>query len=192
MNDNVRKGLWLFWIHFKGMLFAFTSGTAALPTIERAIVDKKQWLTDEEFWTYPPLGQTLPGVISIHNSILIGNRIAGPFGGLMSAIGVIMPAFLCMLGIGALFQTVVDNPYIQGAIRGIRVISIVIMLGNAVRLLRTVPRQAFSLILVFIAILVPLFGRFSAFWTIIACGVAGIVSVLIDPSVVEISEKDNK
>lgn len=183
MENTAQKALYLFWLHFKAMMFAFTSGMAAIPTIERGIVDKKKWLTHEEFWTYPVLGQSLPGVISIHNSVLIGNRIAGPLGAFMALLGVITPAFVCMLGIAALFQSFVDNPYIQGAIRGIRVISAAIILGNGVRLLTTVPREAFSIILVITAISIPLFFGFSAFWTIVICGMAGIISVLIDPSV---------
>ena len=184
MEISVKKGFILFGIFFKGMLFAFTNGMAALPSIERSIVDKRKWLTDEEFWSYPVLGQSLPGVVSIHNSILMGNRIAGPFGAFMAAMGVVLPAFLTMLLAAAVFQTFVDDPYVHGAIRGIRVISVVIIFGNALRLLRNVPRQAFSVILVTAAILVPLLWGFSAFWTIIVCGAAGIISVLIDPSVI--------
>ena len=183
MESTAQKAVYLFWLHFKAMMFAFTSGMAAIPTIERGIVDKKKWLSHEEFWTYPVLGQSLPGVISIHNSILIGNRIAGPLGAFMALLGVITPPFVCMLAIGALFQTFVDNPYIRGAIRGIRVISAAIILGNAVRLLSTVPRDAFSYILVVIAVSIPLLFGFSAFWTIITCGTAGVISVFINPAV---------
>ena len=189
MESTVQKAVYLFALHFRAMMFAFTSGMAAIPTIERGIVDKKKWLTHEEFWTYPVLGQTLPGVISIHNSILIGNRIAGPLGAFMSLLGVITPAFVCMLAVAALFQTVVDNPYIQKAIRGIRVISAAILLGNAVRLLSTVKKDIFSLIVVIAAVSFPLIFRFSAFWTIVSCGIAGIISVLIDPSVIETDPK---
>ena len=182
MESRTQKAVYLFWLHFKAMMFAFTSGMAAIPTIERGIVDKKKWLSHEEFWTFPVLGQSLPGVISIHNSILIGNRIAGPLGAFMALLGVITPAFVCMLGIAALFQTFVDNPYVQGAIRGIRVISAAIILGNGVRLLKTVPRDAFSVILVICAISIPLIFGGSAFRTIITCGIAGIISIFIDPS----------
>ena len=181
MENNTQKSLYLFWIFFKGMMFAFTNGAAALPTVERGIVDKKKWLTHEEFWSYPALGQTLPGVISIHNAILIGNRIAGPAGSACALTGVIIPAFVCMLGIAALFQTFVDNPYIQGAIRGIRVISVAIILGNAVRLLKTVQKNFFSVILVLISIFIPLINGASAFWTIIGCGILGIISIFIIP-----------
>ena len=192
MESNLQKSLYLFGLFFKGMMFAFTSGTAALPTIEKGIVDKKKWLTREEFWTYPVMSQSLPGVISIHNGILIGNRIAGPLGAFMALMGVITPPFVCMLVIASLFQTVVDNPYIQGAIKGIRVISAALILGNAVRLLSTVQRDTFSVILVIIAVLVPLIFGFSAFWTIICCGAAGVISVLLNPSLVISSQGEDE
>ncbi|MBR6088997.1 MAG: chromate transporter [Anaerolineaceae bacterium] len=192
MENTAQKSLFLFLTFFKGMMFAFTNGAAALPTVERGIVDKKHWLTHEEFWTYPVLAQTLPGVISIHNAILIGNRIAGPWGAVAALVGVILPAFVCMLGIAALFQTLSENQYIQGAIRGIRVISIAIILGNAVKILRNVPRQGFTVILILLTILIPLFSDIRAFTTILACGAAGIISVLIAPSVLEQSDASPK
>jgi chromate transporter len=194
MESMTQKGLYLFRLFFKAMMFAFTSGMAAIPTIERGIVDKKKWLTHEEFWTYPVLGQSLPGVISIHNAILIGNSIAGPFGAFMALLGVITPPFVCMLGIAMVFQTFVDNPYIHGMIRGIRIISVAILLGNGIRLLSTVHRDAFSIIIVIVAIVLPLVFNLSAFWTIIMCGTAGIISILADPSVLnhDGSEKQGK
>lgn len=192
MSSITKKGLFLFWTFFKGMMFAFTSGMAALPAIEKAIVDEKKWLTDQEFWTYPTLGQTLPGVISIHNAMLIGNRIAGPFGAFMAVTGTVMPAFVCMLVIAVLFQTVVDNPYIQGAIRGIRVVSVVLLLGNSARLLRNSRKDLLSLILVISAAAAPLFFRFSAFWTIVLCGLAGILSIFINPGEAENDPEGNE
>ena len=182
MESTTRKGFYLFRLFFKSMMFAFTSGMAAIPSIERGIVEKKKWLSHEEFWTYPVLGQSLPGVISIHNSILLGNRIAGPFGAFMALMGVITPPFVCMLGIAMLFQTLVDNPYIQGMIRGIRVISVVLIFGNGIRLLSTVRHDLLTLVLVVIAAAAPLFFRFSAFWTIVICGTIGIISVLTTPA----------
>ena len=142
-ESRLQRGLFLFWTFFKGMMFAFTGGMAAIPVVEKDLVERKKWLTDKEFWTFPAIGQSLPGVIGIHNSILIGNRIAGLFGSFMAALGVITPAFVCMLIIAALFQTVVNNPYIQGMIRGIRAIAVAIILGNAVRLLKTIKKDAF-------------------------------------------------
>lgn len=187
-DSNLQRGLFLFWTFLKGMTFAFTGGMAAIPIVEKDLVDRKKWLTDEEFWAFPALGQSLPGVIGVHISIMIGNRIAGPFGSFMAALGVITPAFVGMLVIAALFQTVVDNPYIQGMIRGIRAIAVAIILGNAVRLLKTIRKDAFSIILVICAITIPLFFGFSAFYTILTCGLAGIISIFLESAAA--GEKD--
>ncbi len=158
-------------------MFAFTGGMTALPIVEKDIVDRKKWLTDKEFWMYPPLAQSLPGVIGVSNAIMIGNRIAGPFGAFMSALGSIAPAFGGMLLVAILFQTVVDNPYVQGMIRGIRMIAVVIILNNAVRLLQTTRKDILSVIIAAGAIIAPLFFGVSAFRTIITCGLIGIASV---------------
>ena len=96
--------------------------------------------------------------------------------------GVITPPFVCMLGIAMLFQTLVDNPYIQGMIRGIRVISVVLIFGNGIRLLSTVRHDLLTVVLVVIAAATPLFFNFSAFWTIVICGTIGIISVLTSPA----------
>ncbi len=163
------------------MMFAFTGGMTAIPIVEKDVVDRKKWLTEEEFWSYPPLAQSLPGVIGIHNAMLIGNRIAGPFGSFMAVLGVIAPAFGGMLLIAALFQTVVNNPYIQGVIRGIRMVAVVIILGNAYRLLQTTRKSLLSIVLVIGAIIFPLFFGVSAFRTIITCGIIGIISIFLNP-----------
>jgi chromate transport protein ChrA len=86
--------------------------------------------------------------------------------------------------IAALFQTQVDNPRIQGVIRGIRTIAVAILLGNAVRLLRTVPHDPLSVTLAVCAAAAPLFFGVSAFWTIISCGVIGIISIFLRPGVI--------
>ncbi len=163
------------------MMFAFTGGMTAIPIVEKDIVDRKKWLTDEEFWMYPPLGQSLPGVIGVNNAILLGNRIAGPFGAFMSVLGVVAPAFGGMILVAALFQTVVDNPYVQGMIRGIRMIAVVIILNNAVRLLQTTRKDILSAVIAAGAIIAPLFFGVSAFRTIITCGLIGIISVFVHP-----------
>ena len=187
-ESRLQRGLFLFWTFFKGMMFAFTGGMAAIPVVEKDLVERKKWLTDKEFWTFPAIGQSLPGVIGIHNSILIGNRIAGPFGAFMAALGVILPAFLSMLIVAALFQTFVDNLYVQGIIRGIRAAAVVIILGIAEKLMRSVRKDPFSLVLAAASVLVPLFFDVSVFWMIISCGLAGIISVILKPDADEQKE----
>ena len=62
----------LFWIFFKLVLFTFGGGYAMLPILQREIVEKNNWATDEELMDYYAIGQCTPGVIAVNTSSFIG------------------------------------------------------------------------------------------------------------------------
>ena len=177
MESRFQKGLLLFWYFLKGMSFAFTGGMVAMPMIEKDIVDRKHWMTKEEFWSYPPIGQTLPGVISVHNSIMIGNHIAGWPGALGAVLGVITPAFGSMFLVSVLFTALVNNPYVFGAIRGIRAISVALMFSTSISLAQNCDRTLLTGVIIVLSLCLRLFFGVSAFVTILLCGAVGIVNV---------------
>ncbi len=181
-ENNFKKGVFLLFSFMKGMCFAFTGGMASLPIVEKDVVERKKWLTKEEFWSYPVISQSLPGVISIHNAMMIGNRIAGPVGSVGAVLGVLTPAFFSMLFAGMVFHTLVGNQYIQGLIRGIRIVAIAIIFGIAVFLIQS-KREAFSISILIAAIVASLFFKVGALTIIVIAGVLGIAAEFIRPEV---------
>ena len=183
-ESNFKKGLFLFWSFMKGMCFAFTGGMTSLPIVEKDVVDRKHWITKEEFWSFPVISQSLPGVISIHNAMMIGNAIAGPAGSIGAVLGVIFPAFFSMLIAAMLFQNLSGNPYVQGVIRGIRIVAIAIISGVAVFLVKS-KRGVFSVVILIAAIAASLFFNVGALTVIIIAGALGIAAEFIDPQAPE-------
>ncbi len=179
-ESNFKKGVFLFWSFMKGMCFAFTGGMTSLPIVEKDVVDRKHWITKEEFWSFPVISQSLPGVISIHNAMMIGNAIAGPAGSIGAVLGVIFPAFFSMLIAAMLFQNLSGNPYVQGVIRGIRIVAIAIISGVAVFLVKS-KRGVFSVVILIAAIAASLFFNVGALTVIIIAGALGIAAEFIDP-----------
>ncbi len=179
-ESNFKKGLFLFFAFLKGMCFAFTGGMTSLPIVEKDVVDRKHWLTKEEFWSFPVISQSLPGVISIHNAMMIGNAIAGPIGSFWAVLGVIFPAFFSMLIVGMLFQNLAGNPYVQGVIRGIRIVAIAIISGVAVFLVKS-KRSVFSVVIMIAAIAASMFFNVGALTVIVIAGALGIAAEFIDP-----------
>ena len=179
-ESNFKKGLFLFWSFMKGMCFAFTGGMTSLPIVEKDVVDRKHWISKEEFWSFPVISQSLPGVISIHNAMMIGNAIAGPAGSIGAVLGVIFPAFFSMLIAAMLFQNLSGNPYVQGVIRGIRIVAIAIISGVAVFLVKS-KRGVFSVVILIAAIVASLFFNVGALTVIIIAGALGIAAEFIDP-----------
>ncbi len=183
-ESNFKKGLFLFWSFMKGMCFAFTGGMTSLPIVEKDVVDRKHWISKEEFWSFPVISQSLPGVISIHNAMMIGNAIAGPAGSIGAVLGVIFPAFFSMLIAAMLFQNLSGNPYVQGVIRGIRIVAIAIISGVAVFLVKS-KRGVFSVVILIAAIAASLFFNVGALTVIIIAGALGIAAEFIDPQAPE-------
>ncbi len=183
-GSNFKKGVFLFWSFMKGMCFAFTGGMTSLPIVEKDVVVRKHWITKEEFWSYPVISQSLPGVISIHNAMMIGNAIAGPAGSIGAVLGVIFPAFFSMLIAAMLFQNLSGNPYVQGVIRGIRIVAIAIISGVAVFLVKS-KRGVFSVVILIAAIAASLFFNAGALTVIIIAGALGIAAEFIDPQTPE-------
>ena len=60
-----------------------------IPLIEREVVDKQNWIKREDFVDALAIAQSLPGVLAVNISILIGNKLRGLKGCLMATLGTI-------------------------------------------------------------------------------------------------------
>jgi chromate transporter len=127
--------------------FTIGGGLAMLPVIEREIVDRKRYISQEEIIDAFAASQSLPGIIAINSSIYIGYRIAGFAGAAVSAIGVVLPSFVAILALAILFSTVSGNEYVSKALTGVKAGVAGLIVVTIVRLGRRVIRDIFGLAL---------------------------------------------
>lgn len=180
-RKTIQMGLLMFWIYFKCMLFAFTGGASIVPLLTHEIVQKRHLLSQDDYDQIIALAQTLPGVISLHNAHLTGYKIGGWFCAMMAAIGTILPALGSMLLVAILFQSLTRNRIVMGAIRGIRAVSVAILLDTGIRIIWRRRKSAFSILLALAALAIPLIAGVSSFWAILICGAAGILVTFLRP-----------
>lgn len=110
----------LFISFFKIGAFTFGGGWAMIPLIEREVVDKQNWIKREDFVDALAIAQSLPGVLAVNISILIGNKLRGLKGCLTATLGTILPSFLIILAIAIWFVQTYDNPVVERIFKGIR------------------------------------------------------------------------
>jgi len=91
-----------------------------IPLIEEEVVNKKQWVTKEEFLDIIAIAQSCPGVFAINTSIFIGYKLRKLRGAAATALGTALPSFLIILGIAMFFHEFQDNPIVASIFRGIR------------------------------------------------------------------------
>lgn len=110
----------LFTIFAKIGAFTLGGGVAMIPLIEREVVDKHKWISDEDFMDIISIAQSAPGLIAVNVSIFVGHKIAGIKGSVVATLGSITPPFIIILLVAAVFTTFKDNATVQAVFKGIR------------------------------------------------------------------------
>lgn len=120
-NETVLKKIWiLFSAFFKIGAFTLGGGYAMLPLIEKEFVEVRGWVTEEDMVDILAIVQSLPGVIAINTSLFIGYKVAGLPGALLALCGMVLPSLIIIILFALLYVSVQNNPYVQGAFRGVR------------------------------------------------------------------------
>lgn len=113
-----------YWTSFKTFfkigLFTLGGGYAMIPIIEAEVVDKRKWITKEEFLDTVAIAQTCPGVFAINLSTFIGYKLRRTPGAVFTSMGTALPSFLIILMIAMFFHQFEDNPVVAAMFRGIR------------------------------------------------------------------------
>ena len=92
MKDRVKKGLELFAFFFKIGCFTFGGGWSILAQMEQEFVDKRHWVEQSDLLELIAVGKSLPGIMVANIVLLFGYQLAGPLGGILSAVGLCVPA----------------------------------------------------------------------------------------------------
>lgn len=112
----------LFTTFFKIGMFTFGGGWAMISIVQRDVVDKNKWLTNEEFLDLITVTQSLPGILAVNMSVVIGDRLSKMKGSLAAAFGTILPSFLIILAIAIFLtpETIKNNDILTRIFMGIR------------------------------------------------------------------------
>ncbi|WP_114969502.1 chromate transporter [Rhodoferax ferrireducens] len=122
----------LFWSFTKLALQGFGG---VLAVVQRELVEKKQWLTLEEFVEDWAVAQILPGPNVVNLSLMIGDRYFGLRGALVALAGMLAFPMLIVLALAALFAGISDAPGVQGALRGMGAVAAGLITATGLKLI---------------------------------------------------------
>ncbi|MBQ8167896.1 chromate transporter [bacterium] len=109
----------IFKTFFKVGTMLLGGGYVILPLLQSELVDKKAWLKSDELTEFYALGQSVPGIIAANMSIFTGYKLRGQLGALAAVLGIITPAFLAIILLASMLQTLVGLPIIQSIFWGV-------------------------------------------------------------------------
>ena len=112
----------------------FGGGYAMLPILQREVVERKGWATEEELADYYAIGQCTPGVIAVNVGTFVGRTQGGVPGGILATLGVVSPSILIILVIAAFLQNFAEVPAVIHAFNGVRACVCALILSSVMKL----------------------------------------------------------
>ena len=120
---------------FSGLAIQGFGGVLAY--MERELVEKKRWLTREEFVEEWAVARTMPGPAALNLSIMVGARHFGFRGALVALCGMFLVPSVLILLLGVGYARFGDHPQVLGAVRGMGAVAAALFIATGLKLLTT-------------------------------------------------------
>lgn len=169
----------MFKTFFKVGAFTIGGGYAMIPIIQKEVVDKKNWIKEEEFLDAIAISQGSPGPIAVNISIYTGHRIKGVKGALVCSLGAILPSFLIILLLATVFFQYRNNPLIERVFLGIRPAVVALIASAVYKLAKASEFGYFELFISLLSAAIIIILGYSPIYLILA---GGIISILYHKS----------
>ena len=153
----------------------FGGGYAMLPILQREVVEKRKWVTNEEIMDYYAIGQCTPGIIAVNTATFIGQKCAGNIGGIVATLGVVSPSLIIITLIAAFLQNFADLAIVKNAFAGIRICVSVLIINAVIKLWKSSVIDIATTIIFFVIFIAAIFTDLSPIVFVLFAGIAGVI-----------------
>ena len=110
----------LFFSTFYLSAFTFGGGYVIVPLMRKKFVEEYHWLEEGEMLDMTAIAQSAPGPIAVNAAILVGYRLRGVWGALVSILGTILPPLIIISVISLGYTAFRDNAIVSMVLRGMQ------------------------------------------------------------------------
>lgn len=147
-------------------LTGFGGGMAIVALVERTCVREKGWITSEEFLHGLAFGQIL-GPFSLNVCTFTGHHLRGIRGGIIAAIGFILPSFLLVSLLSWIYFTYHKLPQLQAALKGTNPVIIGLIVVVAIDMGRKQIKGGIGVLMALAAFGASVFLKLNAAWILL-------------------------
>lgn len=175
----------LFFTFSRVGICTFGGGYAMLPMLQREVVEKKKWCTEEELADYFAIGQCTPGIIAVNTATFVGQKMRGIPGGIFATLGVVFPSIVIILLLAAFLQAFAQLPVVVHAFAGIRACVCALILSSVIKLGKKALLDLPTVLIFLAALACALAGNFVTFPVDTTWG--QLVNFLLSPVVIVVA-----
>lgn len=166
--------LWFFF--FKAGALLFGSTYILIAFIQRDVVNKYHWLTQQQMLEAIAIGQITPGPIST-TATFIGYLVADLPGALLATIGIFLPSFFIVLLVSHTLPQINQNRMVSDFLKGVTASSVALIVFVTIGIFRSTIFDFYSLSMVLLSAVLLFKYNLDPFW-LISSGIAlGLIKV---------------
>lgn len=154
--------------------FTFGGGYAMLPMLQKEVVEKHQWATEDEVLDYFAIGQCTPGIIFVNTATFIGYKQKGVAGAIAATVGSVFPSVCIVMFIAAVLHNFAELAVVQHAFAGIRVVVSVLIINAVMGLRKKSITDKLCVVIALAAFLLSVCVDISPVMVVIGAAIIGI------------------
>lgn len=161
--------------------FTFGGGFVIIPLMKKKFVDDLQWIEEDEMLNIAAIAQSSPGAVAVNASILLGYRVAGILGSLVTILGTVLPPLIIITVISFFYTAFRENIVVNAVLKGMQagvaavIADVVLNLGgNIIK-----DKDIVSILVMIGAFISTYFLKINIMYIILICGCIGAAKILI-------------
>ncbi len=164
----------IFWTFAKIGAFTIGGGYAMIPLIQRDVVDKKKWISKDDFIDMIAISQTVPGILAVNIAIFAGYKMKGNKGSIIATLGSVLPSFFIILLIAIFFRQFEHNVWVEKAFKAVRPAVVALIAVPVFTTARQVKINVHTVIIPVASAFLIWFWGVSPIYIILAAGLGGL------------------
>lgn len=154
----------------------FGGGLTMLPMLKHELVEKKNWVTEDELLDYYAVGQCTPGIIAVNTATFVGYKRKGIIGGIVSTLGMISPSLIIISILALFLDQWMSNVWVSHAVNGIKIVVCALMLNTVVTMTK---KTVVSVLCAVVAVGAFLLSLFTPVPTVLIVVIAGVIGIIL-------------
>lgn len=172
----------LFRICFSISACTFGGGLVVISMLQKKFVEELHWIDQDEVMDMCAIAQSCPGVMAVNTSIILGYRVGGVLGGLMTVLGTVFPPMVILSLVSLCYTQFRDNYIISLLLKGMQAGVAAVMINLTISMSWNVlkDKDPLGIILLIVSAIAVTFFSVDIILVILCCGVIGGLRMFLE------------
>lgn len=161
--------------------FTFGGGYVIVTLMKKKFVDECHWIEEDEMLDLVAIAQSSPGAIAVNGAVVVGYKLAGVSGALVSIVGTVLPPFVIISLIMVFYRIFRENYVIaqilEGMQAGVAAVIAVVVCDMGEGIVRS--RDAGAVMIMAVAFFASCVLGINVVYIVIASLLLGVVRTLV-------------